>query len=145
MKRSTALRYTGEIAERLKAINGLLATPGCQSEAVRIRRVWVFGSTVKGKDEPNDLDILIDVCAVGRHRVPAKTRRKPCFADSLRDGLVDREYRRRHGMSFCPDSVDYALKWLTKGMKKVSRHTLFNEGAAPFKEQVLIYPRWDFK
>ena len=30
-----------------------------------------------------------------------------------------------------------------KGMKMVSRHTLEGEGAAPFAEQVLIYPRWD--
>lgn len=44
MKRATALRYAREIARRLHEVNGLLATPVCKHEAVRVRRelepVW---------------------------------------------------------------------------------------------------------
>ena len=36
MKRATALRYAREIARRLHEVNGLLATPVCKHEAVRV-------------------------------------------------------------------------------------------------------------
>lgn len=152
MKRETAIRYAHEIARRVHAVNGLLATPGCEFEAVRIRRIWVFGSTVKGKQNPNDLDVLIDMQYAGRYRVAAKSRYakirttgQHALRDSLCDGQIDKEYKRRNGWITAKSSKSYALIWLTKGMKMVSRHTLMNEAAAPFAEQVLIYPRFDMK
>src|ERR1700693_5057438 len=104
MKLKTALRYAHEIARRVHAVYGLLATPLCGNEAVRIRRIWVFGSTVKGSQTPNDLDILIDMEEVGRHYNAKQTR-------------VDKAYLRSYGMRFPPRSKYAALKWLTKGMK----------------------------
>jgi len=131
MKRKTALRYAEEIANRIHSVNGLLATPLCDREAARISRVWVFGSTAKGSAEPNDLDILIDISEVGRIR-------------NWRQARLDRWYRRTYGMFTAPSSVEYALKWLTKGMKKVSRHTTRSEGAK-LDVKVLIYPRFDLE
>lgn len=64
MKRETAIKYAREIARRAQSVNGLLATPGCSYEAVRIKRMWIFGSTVKGKTDPNDLDLLIEMSGV---------------------------------------------------------------------------------
>ena len=129
MKRVTAIRYAREIARRVHSVNGLLSTPLCEHEAARIRRIWVFGSAAKGSDTPNDLDILIEIDRAGRYR-------RACQAKT------DKRYLHAHGMRFAPSSTDYALKWLTKGMKKVSRHTTLNEGAK-LDVKVLIYPRWD--
>lgn len=129
MKRSTAINYARVVARRVHAVNGLLGTPLCDSEAARIRRIWVFGSTVKGSENPNDLDLLIEVDRAGRYR-------------SARQARVDKRYLHAHGMRFAPCSIEYTLKWLTRGMKMVSRHTTHNEGAK-LDVKVLIYPRWD--
>ena len=146
MLRQTALRYAREISQRIHSINGLIATPGMDSEAVRIRRVWVFGSTVKGKQNPNDLDLLIDIQEAGRRRIPGKRRGKEYGGkNTLRDGKLDKRYLKSYGMTTAKSATDYALMWLTKGMRMVSRHTLMHEAAAPFQEQVLIYPRWDMQ
>lgn len=129
MKRSTAVRYANEVAARVKAVNGLLATPLCNSEAVRIKRIWVFGSTVKGSQSPNDLDLLIEMETCGRTKTWQQTKR-------------DKRRLRDNGLSLAPDSADYAFKWLTKGMKKVSRHWTQLEFAR-LDVKVLIYPRMD--
>lgn len=132
MKRETALRYAREIARRVHSVNGLLATPHCSREAARISRIWVFGSTVKGSESPNDLDLLIEINSVGRSRKVKNGAKldKACF----------RSYGIRSGL----DATDYALKWLTKGMKMVSRHTTNNEGAK-IDVKVLLYPRNDLE
>lgn len=128
MKRKTALKYAREIARRVHEINGLLATPLCQYEAMRISRMWVFGSTVKGKQNPNDLDLLIEMTECGRSRSAAQT-------------TADKRNLRR-GFRFAPSSRSYALKWLTRGMKLVSRHDSVADGGK-VGLQVLIYPRYD--
>jgi predicted nucleotidyltransferase len=129
MKLATANKYAREVARRLHSVNGLLATPLCNSEAARISRVWVFGSTVKGSQNPNDLDLLIEIRPVGR-RFKAKQARP------------DRALLRRMGVRLAPSSVEYGLKWLTKGMKMVSRHRTDVE-TAELDVKVLIYPRWE--
>lgn len=68
MKIDLAERYVQRIVDRCKSVNGLLATPLCDVEAVRIHQVWIFGSTVKGLQEPNDLDVMISYDLVGRRR-----------------------------------------------------------------------------
>lgn len=132
MKRATALRYANEVARRVHSVNGLLATPHCSREAARISRIWVFGSTVKGSERPNDLDLLIEINGVGLFRGVKNGAKldKTCF----------RSYGIRSGL----DATDYALKWLTKGMKMVSRHTTNNEGAK-LDVKVLLYPRNDLE
>lgn len=130
MKRATAVKYAHEIARRLRSVSGLLATPNCEFEAVRIARVWVFGSTVKGSLTPNDLDILIDIKAVGRRTRWVLGRK------------LDREYSRRYGFDQMPNSERYALLWLTRGMRKVSRHTTDVE-KVEIDVKRLIYPRFD--
>lgn len=130
MKRTTALRYADEIAARVRSVNGLLATPLADREAVRIKRVWVFGSTVKGSQAPNDLDLLIESKAVGRHR-------------TWKQGKLNRRYLRMFGVrrALCASKETY--KWLTKGMKKVSRHDFEAERGIDLSPLVMIYPRND--
>lgn len=130
MKLAVALRYAEEVRRRIKSVNGLYATPLCQRECVSIRAVWVFGSTVKGSQEPNDLDILIDCREVGRVK-------------NWKQSSLDKRYLRNHGLRFPPGSTNDLLKWLTKGMKKVSRHLAHAEQGIDLRPMVMIYPRND--
>lgn len=129
MKRETALKYSREIARRVHSVNGVLATPLCEREAVRISRVWVFGSTAKGSQNPNDLDLLIEIKECGRR---------------IRKGgyKVDKRYLRATGIVTGCDPIEYALKWISKGMKMVSRHTTRSE-ATKLDVKKLIYPRYE--
>jgi len=127
MRREIALRYADKIAQRLHSVNGILATPMCGSEAVRFRRVWVFGSTAKGSESPNDLDLLIEADECGRRRSWKQTK-------------YDKEARRRYGYLEPVSATDEALKWLTKGMKKVSRHIAATE-KVEIDVKILLYPR----
>ena len=129
MKRTTALRYSKEIARRVHSVNGLLATPLCGSEAVRISRVWIFGSTAKGSQSPNDLDVLIELKPCGRY---------------LRwtNGALDKRYYRATGIKVARSPTQEALKWISKGMKMVSRHTT-NSESVDIDVKKLIYPRYE--
>lgn len=131
MKLTTALRYAHEISNRVKSVNGLLGTPMCNREAVRISRIWVFGSTVKGSQSPNDLDILIECKAVGGFKTHSQ-------------GKLDKWRLRSYGCKTAICAETEAFKWLTKGMKKVSRHDTKYE-ATELDVKVLIYPRNDLK
>jgi hypothetical protein len=133
MKRTTALRYAVEIARRVHTVNGLLATPLCNFEAQRISRMWVFGSTAKGSENPSDLDLLIEMRDCGRHR-------------TWQQGKLDKRSRRQYGCMLAIDSRKETLKWLTKGMRLVSRHTTDSEGL--FHKNLIdvkkmIYPRFE--
>jgi len=126
MKLQTALRYANSVAARVRSVNGLLATPLSDSEAVRISRIWVFGSTVKGSKAPNDLDLLIEMKAAGRRR-------------KWRQTTTDRRYYQLYGVRRAPNCRNQALIWLTKGMRKVSRHLLDTE-EVEIDVKVMIYP-----
>ena len=60
MNRKTALKKCKTVADRIKAVNGIIGTPHANFQALRISRAWLFGSTAKGKENPNDVDILIE-------------------------------------------------------------------------------------
>jgi predicted nucleotidyltransferase len=130
MRRERALRYALEIARRLHAVQGFVATPGCEFDAYQISRVWVFGSTAKGSPEPNDLDILIDMHSVGMLQLYTEGRR------------LDKYKWKAYRIKVCHSGSNEVLKWLTKGMQKVSRHVLHDE-AAVIDVKYLIYPRWE--
>jgi predicted nucleotidyltransferase len=101
MKLETALRYANEVARRVRSVSGLLAAPLCRSEAVTIKRIWVFGSTAKASITPNDLDLLIEMTSVGRRYTHDQAR-------------IDKECYRRYGYLRAPRSDQAALTWLTK-------------------------------
>ena len=131
MKIDLAERYAQRIAERCKSVNGLLATPLCDFEAVRIHQVWIFGSTVKGSQEPNDLDVMVRYNQVGRRR-------------NWRQGKLDLQARRSWGYSRAICASKEMYKWLSKGMKHVSRHNYEAEKGLDLGVMVMIYPRNDF-
>lgn len=126
MKIETAVKYAKEVARRVHEVNGKVLTPTASREWVIISRIWVFGSTVKGSLNPNDLDLLIDMKPFGEYFRPPE---RP----------FDKEYRRRYGMYTCQDPIERALIWLTKGMRQVSRHRTYTE-AVVIDVKKLIYP-----
>ena len=130
MKRSTALKNANKIAGILKKNGGIICTPEALFEAAIIRRAWVFGSTAKGKENPNDLDILIDVKIVGRFNCNAKT---------------NRDYTRRYGILGKLCTHETALRFLRKGTKMTRFHSLDTDGNLfdiP-QTKIMIYPRND--
>lgn len=130
MKRSTALKYCVEIARRLREIDGKLLTPGYSHAFVVFEKVWVFGSTAKGSEAPNDVDILIHFGPSGK------------FLSVDNGGIVDKAYLRRYGIERVHSAEDFSVKWLSKGMKKVSRHSTLLEGDMVFPEKKEIYPNY---
>lgn len=128
MKRATALRYCREIAQRVQTVDGVIPTPFGSHQGIRIKRMWIFGSTAKGSESPNDLDLLVDYENHGDRQ-------------SWRDVGVDLEYQRRHGVDLVKPSINEALKWLTKGMRKVSRHTTASE-CVEIDVKKMIYPKY---
>ncbi len=128
MKRVTALRYCIEIARRVRAVEGVIPTPFGDHQGIRVKRMWIFGSTAKGSALPNDLDLLVDYENHGSRQ-------------AWQDVGVDLAYQRRYGMDRAKPSIDEALKWLTKGMRKVSRHTTALE-CAKIDVKKMIYPQY---
>ena len=133
MRRELAIRYARQVADRVHSVNGLLATPNCIRDAVRISRIWVFGSTVKGSDFPNDLDLLIEAREVGRTTGWKRGRK------------LDKYQLRTHGCRLMPHGEREMLIWLTRGMKKVSRHMTYMETVETIDVKRLIYPRWEIQ
>lgn len=110
------------------AIGGLLETPRGQRSHIRFLKVEVFGSTVKGALEPNDLDLLIATEATGVNR-------------SWKEVGFDPAYLRATGVHTPRDSKEEAYKWLTKGMRNVSRHDAAIE-MIRIDKKIEIYPKY---
>lgn len=130
MKLSTAIRIALEIRAKIRSVNGLLGTPDCSCTAMRIRRAWVFGSTVKGSAAPGDVDILIELHRVGRQQSVG------------RGAKLCKDSARRHGYRVSRSPEKSAVKWLRGNLKKVSFHALEEDGRFAWP-RVMIYPRND--
>jgi len=141
MKRATAIRNAQQIAERLRSVTGILMTPDGNRESVRIKKAWVFGSTAKGSDQPNDLDVLLECYAYGEHRHP---NNKGSRNKASRVGIAktNKDYLKRYRIIVGHDALFVMQIWLGVGMKMVRFHDFTIDGnlAHPRK---MIYPRWE--
>lgn len=150
MKRETAIRYATEIHKRLKAVSGLIATPEANHSFFRIKRAWLFGSTIKGKPNPNDVDILYEGFPCGRWQITNKLadrefkkyRRKITGSSRIYLSKTDTAYKKRHGISIPYDSQTLALKRLCGTMRCVRFHELAIDGVLAVP-RIMIYPRLD--
>lgn len=136
MRRQVALNYANRISDRVKSVGGIVSTPMCGHAHTKIKRIWVFGSTVKGSEAPNDLDLMIEMEPIGSMRrfgVRGQT-----------SVSYDRRRFKSYGRRWEECSQHQTLVWLTKGMKKVSRHVVGIEKIEP-DVMVMIYPRNDLK
>lgn len=129
LTRTRAAAYAAEIAGRLHRFNGIIGTPNCSHEAIVVRRAWVFGSFAKGSDTPNDLDVLIDCAPAGRYQAWKPGRK-------IGGRLL--------GVPRMAEAENEFLKWLTQGMRQVSRH-IYSHEATEFDLKLMIYPRWELK
>lgn len=110
MKRELCFKYCQRIHERLNEIDGLLNTNGYNYGEIKFTRIYAVGSFVKGKLEPNDLDLLICYKPQGRHT----TTQDEGY-------ILDKRYLRTYGIRVVSCAIEYAFKWLTKGMRNVHR------------------------
>lgn len=87
MKRTTATRNVSTLVSRLRA--------GVGDEWFRITHVWVFGSYLRGRVEPGDIDLVID----GREVRPFLWRGARCLNEEkalieLRRGMQGIQFHR---------------------------------------------------
>lgn len=138
MKLATALKNANRISDRLKSVGGIVSTPLCDFPGVKITRMWVFGSTVKGSQKPNDLDLLIEIKVIGNYRSWHESR-------AVRSRVrLDKRRARRTGFRGAIAAENEALKWLTKGTLNTSRH-MYGVERIEIDKKVMIYPRNDLK
>jgi predicted nucleotidyltransferase len=135
MKRETALRYVRQIHERLAGVGGIIPTPGCEHDAYKVNKVELFGSVAKGSLEPNDVDILI-------HGEVVPPRRYYTEGGPV---ILDKTFFHRTGVMRGRSSWVVAYIWLTKGMRKVSRHDAVWEEGLDLGVKVEIYPEYRFQ
>lgn len=144
MRKEIAFKNVLIIANRIKSVNGLIGTPANRFECFKIRRAYVFGSTVKGSPLPNDIDILIEGNGCGL-RYTAKKISNPGNNDSIRYGAkTDREYLRRYGIRISKESHHTAYRFIKGNFKKISIHDFSVDGEIAHP-RIMIYPRNDFR
>lgn len=129
MRRSLAIGYAKEIHRRLVEVGGRIPTPRGDREYVKIKRVWVFGSTAKGKANPNDLDIMI-------------LKERGGARQSWEAAGFDPEVYRTRGVKTPRSSESESMKWLTAGMRNVSRHDRIGD-EVQIDVQYEIYPQYE--
>lgn len=111
MKRDTAIRAAKTVAERISKCGGIIETPDGIFAAVRVRALWLFGSTLIRSATPADVDLLWDIESVGEAR-------------SARRGEVppDKRQLRNHGTIIGRSSSELAILQLRRGLRLVKFH-----------------------
>lgn len=152
MKRSSALKNIKKMVDKVRMVNGILSTPLHDSHFVKVKRMWLFGSVAKGSDEPNDIDIFVELAGeVNSINLPRVYRGK--YAHFLK-------HKRRYGglkldkqsaqwknlrVAAPPRSSETFIKWLRKDMRKISIHVVgHDEIFEKLDTKVMLYPRCDF-
>ena len=157
MKRATAIKTALEIAERVKKCSGVIGTPECEFTAFRIKRMWLFGSTAKGCENPNDVDILIDGSECGLSQF-ANWKSKSSMRGYVRDrkkmvtkrfikfrlGKIDKSYLKSTGVPHAISSRITALR-MVRGNSKMVRFHEFDVDGSLAHPRIMLYPRNDFK
>lgn len=139
MKLSTSLKNANAVADRIKALSGIIMTPEGSREAVRIKRAWLFGSTAKGKVNPNDTDIILEVIEVGSLKLTNKWRMY-----NFKNNAKTDKRKRMYGLSVPIYSYSIALRYLAKNLKMVRIHHIDIDGEYA-TDRVMIYPRNDLE
>lgn len=144
MKLSTAIKNANIIAERIKRLNGIIETPECDYKVIRIKRAWIFGSTVKGKLNPKDLDVLLEYSFHDKRY--SGSMRIPESKEFRRRGLCKKQYKSKlfMGLDFGRSAIQETFKYLKKGMCKISIHDHSIDGNIA-GVKIMIYPRNDLR
>jgi predicted nucleotidyltransferase len=129
MKRTTAIQTIREITHKLFECNGLIETPGCSSAHYKIQELWLFGSTAKGSQTPNDIDLLYIGDSVGPYR---RVGTDPSIE-------LDKDYLRRYGIARTKPS-NIAAFHLLIGKKKMVRMHSFEVEEDLAHPRILLFP-----
>lgn len=119
MKRETAIKNIRQIVSRLEKCRGIIETKGAGIyDGFMVDRLYVFGSTAKGSQNPNDIDLLISGRGVNGNKNP-----------------------------YGEHSFDVAMKKLRKGMKMVRFHEEYVDGAFGdiAETKIMIWPDCHFE
>ena len=127
MKRETALRIAEEIAAKLQACNGVVDTPTARWPQVLVSELWMFGSTVKGAERPNDLDLLWEAKVLGEFRRPGEGGAE-----------LDMRRYRRYGISTAKEPFEEARRVLVGGRKMVRLHFKGIDGDLAYPRRLLF-------
>jgi hypothetical protein len=129
MQRKTAIKNAMTVTSRLRKCCGLIGTSGATTDCMKVRRAWIFGSTAKGSEAPNDLDVLLECYSVGKWR--------PKQARMLRG---------RDGARYKMSGFRVLSNYLSAGMKMIRIHSYDIDGGFGDIPQtkIMIYPRNDF-
>ena len=123
MKRETAVATAKEIVAKLRDCRGIVDTPAASRPQVRVRELWLFGSTLKGAERPNDLDLLWDAIVFGEYRRPGEGGAE-----------LDARRHRSYGLWLAKDPFEEARRTLIGNRKMVRLHDKGIDG-------VVAYPR----
>lgn len=140
MKLSTSLKNANKVSVRLRSLAGLIETPYGNYDGIKVSRAWLFGSTARGKHNPNDTDILLEYRKFGSCKFAnSKQNRMNKIRGNAR---TDKEYKRRCGIVLPISSEHIAFMFLRKNLKKVSLHDIEVDGKYA-TDKILIYARND--
>lgn len=145
MKLYTSVKNAIKVADRIKSVNGLLGTPHCDYEAVRISAAWVFGSTVKGSQSPNDTDILIQLKPVGRYQCTGAMGHRDHSKGQHCNAKREPKSTQYLGLIFQRCAEREALIFIRKHIQRVSLHfyQVDNQVGDINDTKIMIYPRND--
>lgn len=163
MKRSLAVKNLYRVLQRIKNINGIFATALHDHEFVKIKRVWLFGSLAKGSDDPNDIDIFIELLdyipdSSIRHNVVESHIRKS--QRKVRRTLINSKQLKLHGgfkinkksisykqLRICSpkNSVDSLAHYLSLSIPTASIHFVHDDLIFDKLDvKCMLFPRCDF-
>lgn len=127
------------VVDRIRMFNGIIATPEDHHEFVKVKRVWLFGSTARGKQNPNDTDLLFEFCEGGRLKRAGKTARGSKQPNTAK---IDRDYRRRYGIDIAKNTTTSLFRYLRGHLKMIRFHDARID-AKYATDKILVYPRND--
>lgn len=138
MRLKTAIRHALTVAERLHAINGIIQTPECGHECMRVKRAWLFGSTARHRENPNDVDIIMETILCRPIKKTGIRRGKK----SKQTAKVDRIYKRSTGIWLPKETHREGLRYLRGNMRMIRFHD-FNIDKNFAAGRIMLYPRND--
>lgn len=141
MKYSTAINNLNRIVEKIESINGIYCAPLCYQDFIKIKRVWLFGSVAKGAENPNDLDLFIELYSDKSYRRKGRQR---VFRNShrLHGSYKPSKLSRNRATTSPASATDDLTKWLKKGTLKTSIHFVGDDSIFDTLDcKRLVYPR----
>lgn len=126
MRREIAIRRALRVADRVREAGGLIPTPRATHEFFEVKKIWLFGSTAKGSESPNDIDLLYEGNYCGARYTSIEGKQLHKFFLGM-------------GVKVPVDSEYAALKIIAKGCGMVRLHDAKIDGEIAYP-RIQLYP-----